>query len=324
LSPNSDHSIKSNNQPRPEPSYSLPKQYDPIIEEAKWQRLWSEKDINRFDRADVTKPTFSIDTPPPYPSGEFHVGNALNWCYFDFVARYKRMRGFNVHFPQGWDCNGLPTEVNAEKTFKVRKNDVPPGQFVEMCRKITEETIARMKTMIIRLGASTDWSLEYRTMDPSYWRLTQMSFLRLYDKGYMYRGEHPVNWCPRDETAIAEAEVEHVQRYGSLHFVKFGTGIEIEIATTRPELIAACVAIAVHPKDERHSHHIGSKVEVPIFGRSVPIIADEDVDQGFGSGAVMVCTFGDKMDVKWQNKHKLPLIRALSGNGRLTEEAGEL
>ncbi len=325
MSPNpNESSSRTENQLKSEQSYSLPKEYNPASEEPKWQKLWTEKEINRFDRNDKVRHTYSIDTPPPYPSGEFHVGNALNWCYFDFVARYKRMRGYNVHFPQGWDCNGLPTEVNAEKTFKVRKNDVPPAQFVEMCRKITEETIARMRTMIVGLGTSNDWSLEYRTMDPSYWRLTQLSFLRLYDSGYMYRGEHPVNWCPRDETAIAEAEVEHVQRQGTLHFIKFGAAGEMEIATTRPELIAACVAIAVHPKDERQSGKVGRKVEVPLFGRAVPIIEDEEVDQAFGSGAVMVCTFGDKMDVKWQNKHKLPLIRAIAENGRLTEEAGDL
>src|SRR5439155_2862293 len=119
---------------------------------------------------------------------------------------------------------------------------------------------------------SNDWSLEYRTMDPSYWRLTQASFLRLYHSGYMYRGEHPVNWCPRDETAIAEAEVEHVQRQGTLHFVKFGAAGEIEIATTRPELIAACVDIAVHRKDERYSGEYGRKVKVPLLGRTVSII----------------------------------------------------
>ncbi len=315
---------QSRNEPKTDQSYKLPKEYNPLEEEPKWQKWWMEKRLYQYDPADRTRPTYSIDTPPPYPSGELHVGNALNWCYFDFVARYKRMRGHNVHFPQGWDCHGLPTEVNAEKTFKVRKNDVPPAQFVEMCRKLTEETISRMKTMIIRLGTSNDWGLEYRTMDPSYYGLTQRSFLQLYNTGYIYRGEHPVNWCPRCETAIAEAEVEHVQRQGSLHFIRFGDAhVELEIATSRPELIAACVAIAVHPEDTRHTSQVGRKIEIPLFGRTVPIIADEEVDRNFGSGAVIVCTFGDKMDVKWQIKHRLPLIRAIAGNGRLTEEAGE-
>lgn len=293
------------------------------MEEPKWQKWWQERGIYNFDPKDSTRPTYSIDTPPPYPSGELHVGNALNWCYFDFVARYKRMKGHNVHFPQGWDCNGLPTEVNAEKTFKVRKKDLPPAQFIEMCRKLTVEYIEKMKGIITRLGISIDWNLEYRTMDPSYYKLTQTSFLRLYKAGYLYRGEHPVNWCPRCETAIAEAEVEHHERQGALHYMKFGgTRDTVEIASTRPELLAACVAVAVHPEDPRYRQFVGRETEVPLFGRRVPIIADEEVDSSFGTGAVMVCTFGDKLDVKWQKKYGLPAIRAVTENGRLTEEAG--
>lgn len=304
-------------------SYSLPKSYDPLVEEPRWQQWWQDRGTHRFDPSDIARPVYSIDTPPPYPSGDFHVGNALNWCYFDFVARYKRMKGYNVHFPQGWDCNGLPTEVRAERTHKIRKNDVPLSQFVEMCRKLTDESIAQMKSTIIRLGVSTDWSLEYRTMDPSYYRLTQLSFLRLYHTRHMYRGEHPVNWCPRCETAIAEAEVEREERQGSLYYIKFGEGEDsIELASTRPELLAACVAVAVHPDDPRYRHLVGKQTLVPLFRQRVDVIFDNDVDSSFGTGAVMVCTFGDKMDVTWQKKHNLPVVRAVSDNGRLTDEAG--
>ncbi len=300
-------------------AYSLPKTYDASAEEPKWQQWWLDRKVNSFDPFDRTRPTYTIDTPPPYPSGEFHVGNALNWCYFDFVARYYRMKGYNVHFPQGWDCHGLPTEVSAEKTLKVRKNDIPAAQFVEVCRRINEETIAKMKRTIIRLGTSIDWNLEYRTMDPSYYKLTQLSFIHLYKLGRMYRGEHPVNWCPRCETAIAEAEVEHHEREGTLHYLRFGEkSEEIQVASTRPELLVACVAVAVHPEDQRHSKRPGQTTTVPIFGQRVPIIADPEVDSAFGTGAVMVCTFGDKMDVKWQKKHKLPVVRAISESGRLS------
>lgn len=278
--------------------------------------------MHRFDPGDFTRPVYSIDTPPPYPTGDFHVGNALNWCYFDFVARYKRMQGYNVHFPQGWDCNGLPTEVKAEKTHKIRKNDVPLSQFVEICRKLTDENIAQMKKTIIRLGVSTDWNLEYKTMDSSYHRLTQLSFLRLYKTGHMYRGEHPVNWCPRCETAIAEAEVEREERQASLYYMKFGESADsLELASTRPELLAACVAIAVHPEDPRYRQLVGKQIIVPLFGQRVKVISDSDVDSSFGTGAVMVCTFGDKMDVAWQKKHNLPVIMAISDNGRLTSVA---
>ena len=305
-------------------SYSLPKSYEPSTEEPKWQQWWQDKKVHRFDPGDPSRPTYSIDTPPPYPSGEFHVGNALNWSYFDFIARYKRMKGYNVHFPQGWDCNGLPTEVRAEKTHKIRKNDVPLAQFVEMCRKLTEEYIAQMKKTIIRLGISSDWELEYKTMDHSYYRLTQLSFLRLYKTGHMYRGEHPVNWCPRCETAIAEAEVERGERQGSIHYLRFGEGVDsVELASTRPELLAACVAIAVHPEDPRYTKLVGKQITVPLFQQRVKVISDSDVDSSFGTGAVMVCTFGDKMDVTWQKRHNLPVIRAISDNGHLTEAAGQ-
>jgi valyl-tRNA synthetase len=231
------------------------------------------------------------------------------------------MKGYNVHFPQGWDCHGLPTEVRAEKTHKIRKNDVPPAEFVKMCRELTDEYISKMKQTIIRLGISTDWKLEYRTMDPSYYKLTQLSFIRLYNKGHLYRGEHPVNWCPRCETAIAEAEVEHEERHGKLYHLQFGQDEQkLEVASTRPELLPACVALLVHPEDPRYKSIIGKKASVPIFNQMVSILADPDVDSSFGTGVVMVCTFGDKMDVKWQNKYKLPLIRAVTENGRLAVE----
>ncbi len=301
--------------------FAISKAYDALVEEPRLHEFWERTRLYSFDADDIDKPSYSIDTPPPYPSGDFHVGNALNWSYFDFAARYRRMKGFNVHFPQGWDCHGLPTEVRAEKTHKIRKNDVPPAEFVRMCRELTEEYISRMKQTIVRLGISTDWKLEYRTMDPSYYKLTQLSFIRLYNTGHLYRGEHPVNWCPRCETAIAEAEVEHQERHSVLFYMVFGQDDrKLEVASTRPELLPACVAILVHPDDPRFKPIVGKKATVPLFNQVVPILEDPDVDSSFGTGAVMVCTFGDKMDVKWQNKYKLPLIRAITENGRLAVE----
>jgi len=300
-------------------NYTLSKSYDAATEEANWREYWRQHDTYHFDPHDKSRKTFSIDTPPPYPSGDFHVGNALNWCYIDFVARYKRMKGFNVHFPQGWDCHGLPTEVRVEQTFRIRKNDVPPDQFVEMCRKLTGEYIAKMKQSMNLLGISSDWALEYKTMDPSYYKLTQLSFLELFKSGHLYRGEHPVNWCPRDETAIAEAEVVYQERKGTLHYMRFGDGNDgIEIASTRPELLAACVGIAVHPRDEKYQTIVGRTVTVPIFGQQARVISDDEVDPKYGTGAVMICTFGDKTDVRWQMKYHLPVIKALTENGRLS------
>ncbi|MEM3108928.1 MAG: valine--tRNA ligase [Candidatus Bathyarchaeia archaeon] len=304
---------------------TLPTRYDFKRYEDEWGKLWDRWKVNAFDRTDRAKPTYSIDTPPPYPSGEFHMGNALNWCYIDFVARYKRMRGFNVHFPQGWDCHGLPTEVRAEILHNVRKKDLPIEKFKELCIRLTEEYIENMKASMKRIGYSIDWSLEYRTMDPGYYRLTQLSFILLYRMGKLYRGEHPVNWCPRCETAIAEAEVEYITREGSLNYITFKTagGGKLPIATTRPELLPACVAVAVHPDDDRYKDLRGEAVEVPLYGRRVPVIADSEVDPSFGTGVVMVCTFGDKTDVKWQKRHNLPVINVIGEDGRMTGNAGK-
>jgi valyl-tRNA synthetase len=304
----------------------IPKIYDPKNVELKWQKLWEELGVYRFRREDEKTPTFVIDTPPPYPSGEFHMGTALNWTYIDIVARYKRMRGFNVLFPQGWDCHGLPTEVQVEKRYGIRKRDLPPEHFRELCVKLTEENIAHMKEEMRSLGFSQDWTTEYRTMDPGYYGRTQLSFVQLYKKGLIYRGEHPVNWCPRCETAIADAEVEYEDKEGVLNYIKFkvsGEDDHLTIATTRPEYLAACVVVAVHPEDERYKKYVGKKLEVPPFGQVVEIIEDHEVDPEFGTGVVMVCTYGDKTDVRWVKRHKLPVIKAVDEQGRMTEASGK-
>ncbi|MGB4050958.1 MAG: class I tRNA ligase family protein, partial [Methanoculleus sp.] len=163
------------------PSHQLPKNYDIGEVERRWQDTWRDED-NYFD-PDSTKPQFIIDTPPPYPTGNFHIGNALNWCYIDFIARYKRMCGFNVMFPQGWDCHGLPTEVKVEETYGITKNDVSREKFREMCRDLTTKNIERMRATMRRLGFSIDWSHEYVTMLPEYYRKTQASFLQMLKAG---------------------------------------------------------------------------------------------------------------------------------------------
>ena len=304
----------------------LPKDYNFVEIERKWQQKWEQMGIFHYDWTDTKRESYSIDTPPPYPSGELHMGNVLNWTYFDIVARYKRMRGYNVLFPQGWDCHGLGIEIQVEKANNIRKRDLPPDQFRNMCMELVKKYIAIMKDGILKLGCSIDWSTEYRTMDPDYWRRTQLSFVLLHKKGFMYLGTHPVNWCPHDETAIADAEVDYVKRDGTLHYIHFqveGTCDHITIATSRPEFIPACVAIEVNPRDTRYSKYTGKTIIVPIVGRSVPVIADECVDPAFGTGIVMICTYGDKEDVKTVIKHKLPVIMLLTENGRLNENGGK-
>ena len=302
----------------------LPNKIDFLQVEEKWERLWEEHSTYKYNWDDDVRPRYSINTPPPYPSGDFHMGNVLNWTYFDMRARYKRMRGFNVHFPQGWDCHGMPTEVAVEKNKNIRRSDVPPDVFRKMCEEWVEQYIAKMKTAVTRLGTSIDWSLEYRTMDPAYIRKVQLSFLMLYEKGLIYKGEHPINYCPRCETAIADAEVERLKRMGKIYSIVFGVpGGELIIATTRPEYIPACVAIGINPSDKRHNHLIGKQATTPLFEKKIPLIAKDDVDTSFGTGAMMICTYGDKADVIDVARFKLPVINLLDKSGRLNENAGK-
>ncbi|MCX9014176.1 MAG: valine--tRNA ligase [Candidatus Methanoperedens sp.] len=296
----------------------LPKEYAPGAIEEKWMNTWQDS-MYYFDW-DSSKPQYIIDTPPPYPTGNFHIGNALNWCYIDFVARYKRMRGFNVMFPEGWDCHGLPTEVKVEEIHGITKSEVSRQDFRRMCVELTEKNIASMRKTLRRLAFSIDWSNEYITMTPEYYGNTQRSFVRMYEKDLIYQQNHPVNWCPRCETAIAFAEVEYDNRTTFLNYMNFDY---LKIATTRPELLAACVAVAVNPEDERYGDKVGSDVTVPVFGHKVKIIADKEVDPSFGTGVVMICTFGDKQDVRWWAEHSLPLRKAIDKTGKMTGIAGK-
>ena len=297
------------------------KEYNFRQVEEKWVQSW-DSSIYYFDW-ESEKPQYIIDTPPPYPTGNFHIGNALNWCYIDFVARYKRMQGYNVMFPQGWDCHGLPTEVKVEQLNHITKNQVPREEFRRLCEKLTDEAIVRFHQSMGRLGLSIDWSNEYATMKPEYYVKTQTSFVRMYEKGLIYREEHPVNWCPRCGTAIALAEVEYDSRTSTLNYMRFlAEDGHIEIATSRPELLPACVAVAVNPEDERYQKYIGKTVRVPIFDYDVPVISDPVVDANFGTGFVMICTFGDKQDVRWWMEHHLPLRQAIDRSGRLKDISG--
>src|SRR3989304_2230265 len=242
------------------------------------------------------------------------------------VARYKRMRGYNVLFPQGWDCHGLSVELQVEREHNLRKREVPPDKFRKWCEQLVERYIVMMKEGVVRLGCSVDWTTEYRPMDPDYWRRTQLSLILMHKKGFVYQGTHPVNWCPRCETAIADAEVDYERQEGSLHYIRFpleNSNEYLLIATTRPEFIPACVAVAINPIDARFNKHIGRKIVVPVVNRLVAIIPDEGVDPSFGTGVVMICTYGDKEDVKTVIKHKLPVIMLLTENGKINENGGK-
>ena len=259
-------------------------------------------------------------------------------------ARYRRQKGYDVLFPQGWDCHGLPTEVKVEETHGIKKNDVSRAQFRQYCIDLTTKNIASMKADMKAMGYSQDWTREFVTMNPEYMKRTQYSFLKMYEDGLIYQGKHPVNWCPRCQTAIAFAEVEYSDNTTFLNYVNFPPAVEdsykdiassqesgkqadpkeegILIATTRPELMSACVAVVIHPEDERYTHLLGKYVEVPLSHQKVKIIADEEVDPEFGTGAVMICTFGDKTDVSWVQKYDLEVIDVIDDSGTLTAAAG--
>jgi len=266
------------------------------------------------------KPIYTIDTPPPFTIGELHMGHVLSYSFFDFAARYKRMQGFNVYYPQGWDCQGFPTEVKVEKKY----GRLPPLQFREKCVEWTTEMIARMKTQMNEMGFSPDWDYEYRTMEPEYHRKVQLSLIQMYKDKLVYRDKYPVYWCPRCVSAVAKAELDDETKHGTLNHIKFTgpAGEELIIATTRPELLAACEAVLFNPEDKRYVELKGKKIKTPL-GKEVPVFADKEVDKEFGSGLVMVCTFGDKMDVVWMHRHKLPLYEAIDQHGKM-KNAGEL
>ncbi|WP_227352816.1 valine--tRNA ligase [Haladaptatus salinisoli] len=297
----------------------VPTDYDPERIERKWRDEWQDSDVYSPDG----DPDYVIDTPPPYPTGNLHIGHGLQWSYIDFAARYHRLKGEEVLFPQGWDCHGLPTENKVEEIHDIHRTDVSREEFRDLCIEHTVNMIDSMKETMNELGFSIDWNSEFRTMDSEYWGKTQRSFVDMEE--YVYRDEHPVNWCPRCQTAIADAEVENEDRTGTLYYVTF-EGVDnddIEIATTRPELLPACVGMAVDPEDERYADRIGETFEVPLFGQQVELIGDDAVDGEFGTGAVMICTFGDKQDVDWWAEHDLELRPAVTEDGRLNDLADE-
>ncbi|HDS59645.1 MAG TPA: valine--tRNA ligase [Thermoplasmatales archaeon] len=308
--------------------------YDPMAWEKKWQQYWEDNNIYHFDpqRGDV----YSIDNPPRYASGALHIGHAVHYTHIDFVARYKRMRGYNVFFPLCFDVNGIPIEERVEKRLGITRKDIDRHEFIQLCREFAEENIGEMKRQFVMLGESMDPSIYYQTDAEYYRRVTQISFIDLYEKGYIYRGEFPVNWCPRCMTAMADAEIEHTARDTQLSTIKFyfadeqpeqiekyhGIGRDrrgqyIEIATTRPEMLPTCQIVAVHPDDERAPWLVGQRVKVPLFGQEVEIVGDDSVDPSFGSGMLMVCTIGDKDDLEKALRYQLPMKICIDEEGRM-------
>ncbi len=299
-------------------------QYDWRENEAKWQGKWKEWGIHRFDRTSQKK-VYSIDNPPRYASGNLHLGHAYGYTVIDFAARYKRLKGFNVFYPLCFDTNGTPVEVRVEKVHGVKATDVPRQQFVKMCAEFAEKYIAEMTKQFEMLGQSMDPSIYYQTDAHYYRRLTQISFIRMFKNGLVYKGHFPINWCTRCRTALADAEVDYEHRTTRLNYITFKeaeTGKEVLIATTRPELLCTCLLVAVHPDDKDKGWLVGKELVTPVFGRRVKVIADAKVDPEFGTGTLMVCSIGDKDDLERIMKYELPLEKGIDEDGKMTELAG--
>jgi valyl-tRNA synthetase len=314
--------------------------------ETRWGARWEADGTYRFDRRRPREDVYAIDFPPLTVSGSLHVGHVFSYCHTDVLARFQRMRGRAVFYPVGWDDNGLPTERRVENFYGVRcdpslpydpgfsppasppKRKLPISRpnFVELCRRLTDADEQVFETLWRQLGLSVDWSLAYTTIGERARRASQRGFLRLLAGGEAYQAEAPTLWDVTYRTAVAQAEVEDREVPGVAVRLRFGTpgpgpgrpGLVVE--TTRPELLAACVALVAHPDDGRYRDLVGTTATTPLFGVPVPVVAHRLADPGKGTGLAMICTFGDLTDVLWWRELKLPVRSVVTRDGRLAAE----
>src|SRR5712692_1673289 len=308
--------------------------------EAKWMPRWEEAGVYRFDRTPSRAEVFSIDTPPPTVSGSLHVGHVFSFTHKDLVARFHRMRGKAVFYPMGWDDNGLPTERRVQNYYGVRCDPslpydpsfTPPPQpakppvsvsrpnFIELCTRLTGEDEKAFEHLWKHLGLSVDWSMTYATIGSRSQRVSQLAFLHLLQRGLAYQVEAPTLWDVDFKTAVAQAELEDREVSGASHRVRFagsGSGRTVEVETTRPELIPACVALVAHPDDPRYTPLFGTDVTTPLFRVPVPIKAHPLANPEKGTGIAMICTFGDITDVTWWRELNLPVRAVIQADGTL-------
>ena len=305
---------------------------DPKISEKAWNpelekrilQQWEEDKTYYFEPAENN---YTIDTPPPYPSGRpWHIGAAAHYAQIDMIARTARMNGKNVYFPIGIDRNGLPVELYTEKKHKIRMRETDRREFLDLCKGALDDLEAEMILIMKSLGISGDFPNYYRTDSEEYRALTQSTFIELWKKGHVYLANRPNNYDWVSGTTIADAEIQYEDLPTKLVYMKFkikDADKEIIIASTRPELLCACRAIIVNPEDKRYSEHIGKKIIVPITNREVELRAHHSAQQEFGSGAVMVCSYGDQNDVTLFRELHLEEIVAIGLDGRMTEVAGD-
>ncbi len=299
----------------------LDKKYNAQEKENKWLEYWKENVIYRFQNDE--REVFSIDTPPPTVSGKIHIGHIFSYSQAEMVARYKRLRGYNVFYPFGFDDNGLPSERLVEKEQGKKAHQIGREAFSKLCYETTDKYENEFKELFSRMGVSTDWNLAYKTVSPSTIKISQNSFLDLVDKDHCYHKESPALWCTECLTSIAQAELETKTVKTTFNYVTFKTvedEEEFTIATTRPELLPAIVSVFVNPNDEKRKHFIGKTAKIPLVNAEVPIMADEKVEIDKGTGMVMCCTFGDQTDIEWWKKYNLPLKHIFTDHGRISDE----
>jgi valyl-tRNA synthetase len=310
--------------------------------EKKWSAIWEADGTYRFDRSVTRDQVFSIDTPPPTVSGSLHVGHAFSYTHTDTVARFKRMRGFEVFYPMGWDDNGLPTERRVQNYFGVTcdpsvpydpafvppeiplKHPIPISRpnFVALCEQLTAEDEKAFEHVWRTLGLSVDWTHTYATIDRRSRLAAQRAFLRNLARGEAYQAEAPTIWDVDFQTAVAQAELEDRELPGAYHRLAFARDGDdpVMIETTRPELVPSCVALVAHPDDARYQVLFGTTVRTPLFGVAVPVLPHHLADPEKGSGIAMICTFGDTTDVIWWRELALPTRTIIQRNGRFQTE----
>ena len=294
--------------------------YDARTWEKKMQEFWEQEGIYRFN-PNSDKPIYSIDTPPPTVSGNLHIGHLFSYTQAEIMARYKRMQGYEVFYPFGFDDNGLPTERLVERELGVQAKDMPRDAFRNQCIAVAERYENEFQELWKSLGFSVDWSLCYETIGPLARKISQRCFLELVEKGKAYQKESPVLWCPHCQTSIAQAELGTKETETVFYTLRFaGEEGDIPVATTRPELLFGCGCLLVHPDDPRYQSQIGRQAWVPLYNRAIPVYADEGVSMETGSGAVMCATFGDRTDVDWFARYDLPYRRTIMPDGRLDPE----
>ena len=305
---------------------------EPKISEKVWNPELEKKILKQWEEEKIydfvpQEDNFTIDTPPPYPSGRpWHIGAAAHYSQIDMIARTARMAGKNVYFPIGIDRNGLPVELYTEKKHKIRMRETDREEFLNLCRNALDDLEAEMILIMKNLGISGDFANYYRTDSEEYRTLTQSTFIDLWKKGQIYLANRPNNYDWVSGTTIADAEIIYEDLPTKLVYMKFkikDTDQEIIIASTRPELVCACKTIIVNPKDERYTQYIGKKIIVPITNVEVELRTHHSAQQEFGSGAVMVCSYGDQNDVALFRELGLEEIVVIGLDGRMTKAAGE-